>query len=153
MTLIYIYQMPSKNDLVKEVFSRLFRKYQINRIIDNYGYGEGMAYFLPENLNKLIYKEELQIHYNDYDYQIHANKKYRYIVKNSNITKYFTAPENSLSHRLDFIDNSRAIGSHLCGSDEYSATYIFLNPDSFYLNYKIFGPQKNYNINTVFNCV
>ncbi|MFP3012229.1 MAG: DUF6314 family protein [Rickettsia sp.] len=135
----------------KEIFSRLSGKYRINRIIDNYGYGEGMAYFLPENLNELIYKEELQIHYNDYDHQILANKEYRYILENNNIVKYFAKAENSLFHRLDFIDNSRAIGSHLCGSDEYNATYIFLNPDSFTLNYQVLGPQKDYNINTVFN--
>ena len=46
---IDIYQMPSKNDSVKEIFSRLSGKYRINRIIDNYGYGEGIAYFLQLN--------------------------------------------------------------------------------------------------------
>ena len=74
--------MPSKNDSVKEILSG---KYWINRIIDNHGYSEGVAYFLSESLNELIYKEELQIHYNDYDYQIHANKEYRYIFKNNNL--------------------------------------------------------------------
>ncbi|WP_040255987.1 DUF6314 family protein [Rickettsia hoogstraalii] len=143
--------MPSKNDLVKEIFLRLSGKYRINRIIDNYGYGEGIAYFLLKSLNELIYKEELQIHYNDYDHQILANKEYRYILENNNIVKYFAKAENSLFHRLDFIDNSRATGSHLRGSDEYNATYIFLNPDSFTLNYQVLGPQKDYNINTVFN--
>ncbi|KDO02371.1 DUF6314 family protein [Rickettsia tamurae] len=118
--------MPLKNDSVKEIFSRLSGKYRINRIIDNHGYGEGVAYFLSESLNELIYKEELQIHYNDYDYQIHANKEYRYIFKNSNITKYFIAPENSLFYRLDFINNSRATGSHLCDKDQYNVPkYIF----------------------------
>ncbi len=113
----------------KEIFSRLSGKYRVNRIIDNYGYGEGMAYCLPENLNELLYKEELQIHYNDYDHQILANKEYIYILENNNIVKYFAKAENSLFHRLDFIDNSRAIGSHLCGSDEYNATYILLLPE------------------------
>ncbi|KIJ88634.1 DUF6314 family protein [Rickettsia asembonensis] len=135
----------------KEIFLRLSGKYRINRIIDNYGYGEGIAYFLLKSLNELIYKEELQIHYNDYDHQILANKEYRYILENNNIVKYFAKAENSLFHSLDFIDNSRATGSHLCGSDEYNATYIFLNPDSFTLNYRVLGPQKDYNINTVFN--
>ncbi|WP_202068766.1 DUF6314 family protein [Rickettsia tillamookensis] len=187
--------MPSKNNPAKEIFLRLSGKYRINRIIDNYGYGEGIAYFLqlnsqsfrqdkfkskpaertkvreqrldsknllvssfvndavPESLNELIYKEELQIHYNDYDYQIPANKEYRYVLEDDNIVKYFAKAENSLFHRLDFIDNSRATGSHLCGEDQYNATYIFLNPDSFTLNYKVLGPQKDYNINTVFNRV
>ncbi len=125
---IDIYQMPSKNDSVKEIFSRLSGKYQINRIIDNYGYGEGIAYFLQhnsENLNELIYKEGLKINYNKYDHQIPANKEYRYILENNNIVKYFAKAENSLFHRLDFIDNSRAIGSHLCGNDEYNATPIY----------------------------
>ena len=84
-----------------------------------------VAYFLPESLNELIYKEELKIHYHDYDHQISANKEYRYLFKNSNITKYFIAPENSLFYRLDFIDNAKAIGSHLCDKDQYDATYIF----------------------------
>ncbi|MCZ6886558.1 MAG: DUF6314 family protein [Rickettsia endosymbiont of Ixodes persulcatus] len=93
----------------------------------------------------------MKIHYNDYDHQIPANKEYRYVFKNSNITKYFIAPENSLFYRLDFIDNAKAIGSHLCDKDQYDATYIFLTPDSFTLSYQVLGPQKDYNINTVFN--
>ncbi|MEY4463489.1 MAG: hypothetical protein RLZZ81_460 [Pseudomonadota bacterium] len=136
---------------IKEIFSNLPGKYRINRIIDNHGYGEGVAYFLPKSLNELIYKEELKIHYNDSDHQILASKEYRYILEDDNIVKYFAEAENNLFYRLDFIDDSRATGSHLCDKDEYNATYIFLNPDSFSLNYKIFGPQKNYNINTVFN--
>lgn len=51
---IDIYQMLSKNDSEKEIFSRFSGKYQINRIIDNYGYGEGVAYFLLKSLNELI---------------------------------------------------------------------------------------------------
>lgn len=178
---------------VKEIFSNLPGKYRINRIIDNYGYGEGVAYSLqlnsqsfrqdkfkskpaertkvreqrldsenllvssfvnlavPKSLNELIYKEELQIHYNDYEHQILANKEYRYILEDDNIVKYFAKAENNLFHRLDFIDNTKAIGNHLCGSDQYNATYIFLNPDSFTLSYQVLGPQKDYNINTVFN--
>ncbi|AEK74917.1 hypothetical protein Rh054_05055 [Rickettsia conorii subsp. heilongjiangensis 054] len=46
--------MLSKNDSEKEIFSRFSGKYQINRIIDNYGYGEGVAYFLLKSLNELI---------------------------------------------------------------------------------------------------
>ncbi|MFV9890741.1 MAG: hypothetical protein AB8U54_02645 [Rickettsia conorii subsp. raoultii] len=95
--------MLSKNDSVKEIFSRFSRKYRINRIIDNYGCGDGIAYFLLKSLNELIYKEELQIHYHDYDYQIHANQEYRFF-KNSNITKYFIAPEKSLFYQLKFVD-------------------------------------------------
>lgn len=43
-----------------------------------------------------------------------------------------------------------AIGRHLCGKDHYNATYIFLDPNSFTLNYHILGPEKNYNINSRF---
>ncbi|KJV96142.1 MAG: DUF6314 family protein [Rickettsia slovaca] len=32
-----------------------------------------------------------------------------------------------------------------------NTTYVFLNPDSFTLSYQILGPQKDHNINTVFN--
>ncbi|AFC72647.1 hypothetical protein MCC_05690 [Rickettsia rhipicephali str. 3-7-female6-CWPP] len=110
---IYIYQMLSKNDSVKEIFSRFSGKYRINRIIDNYGYGEGVAYFLLKSLNELIYKEELQIHYHDYDYQIYANQEYRYIFKNSNITKYFIAPEKSLFYQLKFVDADRVYSNDL----------------------------------------
>ncbi|AFC73296.1 DUF6314 family protein [Rickettsia montanensis] len=105
--------MLSKNDSVKEIFSRFSGKYRINRIIDNYGYGEGVAYFLLKSLNELIYKEELQIHYHDYDYQIHANQEYRYIFKNSNITKYFIAPEKSLFYQLKFVDADRVYSNDL----------------------------------------
>ncbi|WP_341791410.1 DUF6314 family protein [Rickettsia endosymbiont of Gonocerus acuteangulatus] len=44
----------------------------------------------------------------------------------------------------------KAVGRHLCGKDHYNATYIFLNPDSFILNYQVLGPEKNYNINSSF---
>jgi len=170
--------------------------------IDNHGYGEGAAYFLPENLNELLYTEELKLHYHDCNYQIPAVKEYRYILENNNIAKYFAGAENNLFYQLKFVDmdsvysndlsihavqhildyfrqdefkgepaqrikirehrrilqNSLvssdleyAVGSHLCGKDQYNATYIFLNPDSFCLNYQILGPKKDYNINTVFN--
>ncbi|MCZ6884069.1 MAG: DUF6314 family protein [Rickettsia endosymbiont of Ixodes ricinus] len=187
--------MLSKNNSVKELFSRLSGKYRINRIIDNYGYGEGVAYFPGSHINITDINNPNGDHYNDYDYQIHANKEYRYIFKNNNITKYFIAPANSLFYQLKFVDTDsvysndlenwnvkrgasthslyligehasppkfcknnsskqksiKAVGSHLCDSDQYNATYIFLNPDSFTLSYQVLGPQKDYNINTVFN--
>ncbi|WP_392506716.1 DUF6314 family protein [Rickettsia sp. 2024-CO-Wats] len=43
----------------------------------------------------------------------------------------------------------QATGSHRCGKDQYNATYVFLYP--FTLSYQVLGPQKDYNINTVFN--
>jgi len=143
--------MLRKNNSAKKIFLRLSGKYSIKRVISNHGYGEGVGYFLHDNPNELLYKEELKIHYSNYDYQILAVKEYRYILENNNIVKYFITPENNLFYHLDFIDNSKAIGNHLCDKDQYNATYIFLSSDSFSLNYQILGPQKNYNINTVFS--
>ncbi|WP_252903669.1 DUF6314 family protein [Rickettsia endosymbiont of Proechinophthirus fluctus] len=45
----------------------------------------------------------------------------------------------------------QATGNHLCGKNQYNTTYVFLNPDSFTLSYQVLGPQKDHNINTVFN--
>ncbi|HJD65742.1 MAG TPA: DUF6314 family protein [Rickettsia endosymbiont of Bembidion nr. Transversale] len=181
-----------KNTSIKKIFSKLSGKYDIKRTIENYGYGEGCAYFLEINPNELLYKEELSFNYYSCDNQIFAVKEYKYILENNNITKYFTTPENSLFYQLDFINNIysndlenwnvkqgssthslyligehvsslkfcransskqksiTATGRHLCGKDYYNATYIFLNPDSFILNYQVLGPEKNYNINSSF---
>ena len=72
----------------------------------NHGYGEGIAYFLPNNTNELLYEEELKIKYNDYDSQIPTTKEYKYIFENGNISKYFTALENKLFYQLNFIDST-----------------------------------------------
>ncbi|WP_156793076.1 DUF6314 family protein [Rickettsia honei] len=47
----------------------------------------------------------------------------------------------------------QATGSHLCGKDQYNTTYVFLNTDSFTLSYQVLGPQKDHNINTIFNSI
>lgn len=138
------------NNPVKEFFLKLPGKYHIKRTIDNHGYGEGISYFLQINTNELLYKEELNFHYHGCDNEILAVKEYKYILENNGITKYFTDEKSSLFYQLDFVDNTKAIGSHLCGRDKYNATYIFLDSDSFSLTYEVLGPKKNFNINTVF---
>lgn len=130
--------------------NKIFGKYDIKRTIENYGYGEGCAYFLEINPNELLYKEELIFNYYGCNKQVFAVKEYKYILKNNSITKYFITPENSLFYQLNFINYTTAIGKHLCGKDHYNATYIFLNPDSFILNYQVLGPEKNYNYNSSF---
>lgn len=141
-----------KNNPEKELFLKLPGKYTVKRIIDNHGCGDGVASFLQINPNELLYKEELNFYYHDYDNKILAVKEYKYIFENNGITKYFTDENNRLFYRLDFInkENIKIMGSHLCGNDQYNATYIFLNPDSFSLTYEVLGPKKNFNINTVF---
>jgi len=139
-----------KNSTIKKIFSTLSGKYSVKRVISNHGYGEGVAYFLLNNLNELLYKEELKIQYSDYNYQMPTTKEYKYIFADGNIEKHFVVPENNLFYQLDFIDDIKAVGSHLCGEDQYNATYVFLNPNFFTLNYQILGPQKNYNIQSIF---
>ncbi|HJD56041.1 MAG TPA: DUF6314 family protein [Rickettsia endosymbiont of Pyrocoelia pectoralis] len=138
------------NNPAKELFLKLPGKYHIKRTISNHGCGEGIAYFSQINPNELLYKEELNFTYHGYDNQILAVKEYKYIFENNNIIKYFTDKESSLFYKLDFVSNTKAIGSHLCGQDQYNATYIFVNPDSFSLTYEVLGPQKNFNISTIF---
>lgn len=146
-----------KNFGKNKIFAKLSGKYDTKRTIENYGYGEGCAYFLEINPNELLYKEELSFNYYGCDNQIFAVKEYKYILENNNIIKYFTTPENSLFYQLDFVNNIYlkfcranplkqksiiATGKHLCGKDHYNATYIFLNPNSFTLNYQVLGPEK-----------
>lgn len=181
------------SNFIQEIFSNLSGEYSLKRVIENHGQGKGIAYFQPNNPNELLYKEEVSFNYHGYDNQISAVKEYKYIFENNGITKYFTATEDSLFYRLEFIDEMqyysesfrqyefkdepaerieigehrqvlqnllvssflnntvKAIGNHLCGNDRYNATYIFLNPDLFTLDYQVLGPQKDYNISTVFN--
>ncbi|MGX6960400.1 MAG: DUF6314 family protein, partial [Rickettsia endosymbiont of Pentastiridius leporinus] len=125
--------MLSKNNPAKELFLKLSGKYSIKRTIENHGYGKGIVYFLEINPNELLYKEELSFNYHGYDNQIIAMKEYKYIFENNGITKYFTDEEKIIDsaspgykdrsigykrfYRLDFLDNTKAIGSHLCGRD------------------------------------
>ncbi|MFY9590187.1 DUF6314 family protein [Rickettsia endosymbiont of Halotydeus destructor] len=141
------------SETTKEIFFRLEGKYFIKRVVGNHGTGEGIAYFLKAGANNLLYKEELEINYNNIAGKISAVKEYRYAFGDNKIIKYFNSKENSnLFYQLNFIESLplKALGTYLCNRDRYEATYTFLNSNSFILNYQILGPEKDYNIITDF---
>ncbi|WP_342269860.1 DUF6314 family protein [Rickettsia endosymbiont of Orchestes rusci] len=143
-----------ESEITKKIFSQLPGKYFIKRIIGKYGIGEGVAYFLKNDTDSLLYKEELEINYHTIDYKIAAVKEYQYIFEDNKITKYFISKENNnLFYQLNFTAHSlllQATGIHVCNQDRYEATYTFLESDSFILNYQILGPEKDYTITTDF---
>ena len=87
---------------------------------------QGFACFAPENSNKLIYKEELEVRYIDAKVPILGRQSYIYNYEKDTgvITKLFA--DDVLFYELKISGNG-ATGSHECLKDLYEAQYIFLN--------------------------
>ena len=109
---------------------------------------EGFALFdyLNNDKNIISYSEELTLLSPT---KIKARQRYFYSedLKSKKIIKYFS----DMRKFYEMILNKNcAIGSHQCGQDHYNASYHFDDQDQFKLSYEVSGPQKEYNIFSIY---
>ncbi len=122
--------------------------------------GAGKAIF--ENYQKdsspsLLYKEELTLHLPSES--IHASKEYIFRLIDNEISVFFNENPERFFYTLKFDDQTtkderlfqQAGGEHLCGNDNYRASYSFFNDNSFELTYQVSGPKKDYTMTTKYN--
>jgi len=135
----------------KEIFKYFVGSWDINRIVGHIGIAQGVAKFVLKDSHNILYREDLNVLYNNSTKPESAYKEYIYIYNQDTqkIMKKFT--DNRLFYELTHDFNGRkAYGEHLCECDNYKATYEFLNQDCFTLSYDVRGPQKDYVIETKF---
>ncbi|EGG14666.1 hypothetical protein DFA_10924 [Cavenderia fasciculata] len=121
----------------------------------------GSATFVPldNDSNTLRYTEEGVLEQEDTGARYPVNQKYiyRYDEQADRISVYFDETPERLLHTL-IIDQPQpqpntlfATGHHPCGDDTYNATYQFEMPQHrFTLTYNVSGPNKNYQMSTIF---
>lgn len=137
-----------------EVFRNLPGIWQFNRTILNHGSVSGHAHFIPIQPFLLHYKEQGVFTTQDKEFQASREYSYYYEAKTDKISVSFI--ENGrptyLFHELNFAapHSAMATGEHLCNQDMYYATYTFIDPNTFRINYRVEGPTKNYISDTLF---
>jgi len=135
----------------REIFKYFIGTWDINRIVGAAGIAHGIARFIQKDSNNILFREDLNVIYNNSSKSEIAYKEYLYWYnqETQKIVKKFI--DNRLFYELnhDFEDR-KAYGDHLCECDMYKATYTFLDEGSFILTYEVKGPQKDYVIETKF---
>lgn len=134
---------------IKKLFYNFIGAWQIRRILGNDGVAEGLAKFILQFKDCIIYQEEIKVKFNNSKMTQNAYKEYIYFYdsKNDNIIKKFI--DDTEFYYLNFeSNNQKAYGKHLCKKDTYKATYDFLSENNFTLKYGVSGPSKDYTIYT-----
>lgn len=118
------------------------------------------------NPNILIYSEKVSVNCatNSKLNGLEARQKYKYRYDNTDqtLTKYFFDDRLFYTMKIQqrnenetaaatASNNVTACGTHLCIQDLYEANYLFSNDKQFQLKYTINGPQKCYEIITMYS--
>jgi len=120
--------------------------------------GAGKAVFeqFQENKNALLYKEELILQLSSES--INAKREYIFRLIEDDVSVYFNENPERFFYTLKFAPKTpservfdQAGGEHLCGNDNYKASYNFFDNDNFELIYKVVGPQKDYIMTTKYS--
>ena len=82
--------------------------------------------------------------------QFDTTRAYIYRFKDDTIHAYFHETPERLFHTLDRISDQSATADHTCEKDRYAGIYTFIRPEEFHLEYRVFGPNKNYEMKTVY---
>jgi len=113
---------------------------------------EGAATFQPyekKKKNHLIYREKGQLTPGS-QAPMNFYKEYHYHLANDQITLFFDSKLQKIYHAIDFTSKQRPIGNHFCQQDTYLTTYKFSFPKEYQTECKVFGPQKNYTIYSMY---
>lgn len=147
-----------------DIFKRLVGIWSFRRAISSQksfapcGVVEGTVSFTPvdDDAQELRYKEE-GVFKNSIGQELKIQKEYYYSYnERRGIEKYFSEDgrKAGLFYALKFnVEQTKAIGNHLCNQDTYEASYDFHNVEKvseIYLTYKVNGPKKDDVINTTF---
>lgn len=141
------------------VFALLTGTWTVSREVTGYGEFEGRASFSPDGARQLAYREagrfrlvtgtELQA-YREYVYLLSGHPAPTIVVLR---TEGPSGPASVL-HELDFVEDAAGVLTaahcHRCGRDTYAATFAVTAPDRFELRYRVRGPNKSYDIHSVY---
>jgi hypothetical protein len=108
-------------------------------------HAEGFSEFVSTAPNFLEYKESLEVKVNARLLESHRSYFYEYCSESTRCYKLFE--DKSLFYELIFKEE-KILGHHKCLEDTYEAHYKIKSDTSFALEYKVFGPMKNYTIVT-----
>lgn len=138
----------------KQIFSSLlgvwrFTRSIVHKIPKEQYEGRGCATFslLGQQTDSLEYYEKVRLQNQATQAEIKGYQAYLYSYsqQHNEIAKYFK--DARLFYKLP-MGKPECIGHHICGEDNYKATYHFKNHDRFILVYEVLGPRKNYTIHT-----
>lgn len=140
-----------------QIFRLLEGLWRLHRIIPEHGSLLGTAVFKTEGLDKdsLHYREEGTFTSKEGE-SSHSYREYLYRYSDNKISVFFDREGSRLLHTLEFSGPEPfprpvfATSTHLCICDTYKATYTFLHPDEFHLDYIVKGPKKDYQMHTIF---
>jgi len=128
-------------------------KWTFNRSTNGFGTMMGSASFLPfsDDLSCFAY-QETGIFVTPHGAKLTFYKEYIYCLNKGVIEVYFASQQKKQGffHALTFSSPNTATAIHQCRDDLYTATYTFLDNNTFTLQYDIKGPKKHILIETIF---
>lgn len=109
---------------------------------------KGSASFKPDKKNKnhLAYEEKGDIELPE-GKSTSFYKSYHYLIDDEDFKVYFDPELKNLFHK---VLTSDLIGKHFCDPDTYQTHYQFTSENAFKTICKVSGPNKNYEIHTMF---
>ncbi len=106
----------------------------------------GYGLFTYQGSNVLNYREEGSLSLNGSFYDCERSYVFRQLAPLC-LAIYF--PDGREFLRLDFGDDLRSCGTHVCGRDIYQASYHFLEAETLETRIAVVGPNKDYLISSL----
>ncbi|MFT3728579.1 MAG: DUF6314 family protein [Terricaulis sp.] len=137
--------------LLDRFFTRLPGVWTVARTIEDSRIGagrfDGVAIFSADDPRTLAYQENGELVFGDW--RGPAYRRWRYQYEGSALSIFYPGGE-TLLHRFEFNGDATAQHAHLCGPDQYCATFTLDEADAFTLRYAVDGPAKRYVLNTIY---
>jgi Family of unknown function (DUF6314) len=145
-----------------QLFTHLSGIWELKRRLGTQGHMQGLACFQPWGPQVLYYQEKGTATFGN-GKAFPAYRKYAYVYAQGTIAVYFWDQEKEqpagLLHTLQYHSTQTtsqalvATGTHWCSDDVYKACYTFVDNNHFQLTYQVYGPHKDYTIQTHFSKV
>lgn len=106
----------------------------------------GRAVYYPTVAGQFIYEEEGRLNFSEFQ----GLSKNKYIFNKLNQNEVNVCFETG--EHFHVLDSRKKVQffSHMCGEDRYFGKYVFEDDNTFRIDWKIKGPQKNLRIQTKF---
>ena len=144
-----------------QVWDMLPGIWKLYRQLGAYGIMEGTSHFTPLDADQLQYIETGEAQYG-FPQTYKTTRRYIFVKKENNIHIYIDdgLHKGDLLYTLEWEKPCVlsatsplpciATGTHVCKEDTYQARYQFFFPSYFSLCYRVKGPQKDYQIHSIF---
>ena len=145
------YKFPMATPPAQKLFAKLPGLWRLERTIPGQGRLEGYVTFQPQANGQLLYREEGELSLENTPAVLATTRSYLYAQQDDRLLIFYNDPHRAgdLMHELVLSDTGSAEHTHVCSEDRYTLTLSGEAYTALRMTYRISGPHKNYEMDSV----